>query len=175
MNKIRIVLVLLLGIYLMPVIAEDDYRVLNMSPFMWLDYSGDAGNTWVKVITNQNDWELFFQERFEKTQGEDKDYCGLLDDGPDCVDVSPIPVVNFEDEQVIIGGIGHISDREYLVVIDVNSEISEYLLITVAYLNSFCDPSPPFGVDSVAAITVAKTHKPIRASLVTAQINCQTY
>lgn len=167
MKAVTIVIASVFGL-LSSYVSADDFRVIDMGyKNIHKGYS-----PWMKMINNQLEWEIFYQELLEANEIGRLDYCGI---GPSdeayCVEPPPIPTVDFETHQVIIGGVGYRPVEERLVVSNVQT-LSDHRMITAVHLKytEFDGPTvpPTLNDDTLLVIEIPRSDLPISATLETA-------
>lgn len=127
----------------------DDYRVLDFK-----HYTIANEHPWIEIITDQTRWETFY---FEQLLGCIVAY-PFLDDGIDpCI--AEAPAVDFETEQVVVGGLGSKPSTAYdILVTSVESLTDEQRITVVDY--AWCVGLAVIDYP-MAAVVVPKTDNPV--------------
>jgi hypothetical protein len=130
-------------------IHADDFRVLDFKL-----YTVANEHPWMEIISDQTRWEAFY---FEQLLGCNQ-ASSLLADGVDpCI--AEAPVVDFETEQVVVGGLGSKPSTAYdILVSSVDSSTNEQRITVVDY--AWCVGLAVIDYP-MAAVVVPKTDKPI--------------
>jgi hypothetical protein len=146
----------------------DGYRVVELG--------GGSPNDvpWVRLVTNQYDWETLARESYAANGIDPVVFCDEVTISTDCVE--PPPVVDFETEQVIAGGLGLQGDSGHNLVVSnvMASQPSGYQYVNVMDIvaGAGC-VTLPVVTNPMLAIVVEKTNLPIKLSLFTATTNCE--
>ena len=170
MNKIKLASVIVLFLFTLRAHA-DDFKVLD------LEYTMPIDVPWIRIITNHVDWLSFYYELLSAQGIVPDESCGpgvdvLVPPAPDCS--PPAPIVDFDDYQIIVGGLGiRYNGSAKIVVSDVDATSSSALMINVIDLN----PSDECVVSTVinhpmAAVAVPRSDKPVNVSVEEATLRC---
>jgi hypothetical protein len=144
----------------------DGYRVVELS-------GSPSEEPWLRLITNQSDWENLARESYEASGIDPVIFCSEISYETDCVE--PPPFVDFETEQVIVGGFGTRPDDGYDIVVSnvLTSPLSGYQYVTVyeTVYGAGCVALPVI-TNPMIAIVVEKSGLPIKLSFSTATYDC---
>jgi hypothetical protein len=130
-------------------IQADDFRVLDLKL-----YTIANEHPWIEIISDQTRWEEFY---FEQLLGCNPVY-PLLTDGIDpCI--AEAPAVDFETEQVVVGGLGSKPSTAYdILVTSVESYTDEQRITVVDY--AWCVGLAVIDYP-MAAVVVPRTDNPV--------------
>jgi hypothetical protein len=130
-------------------IQADDYRVLDLK-----QNRITHKYPWFEVITDQTHWERFY---FEQLLGCNQFYPFLVDGNDPCT--ADAPLVDFETEQVVVGGPGAKPSSAYSIhVIDVDSSTDEQRITVLEYARCIGLAVITYPIE---AVVVPRTDKPI--------------
>ncbi|SDY34599.1 hypothetical protein [Nitrosomonas halophila] len=127
-----------------------------------LPYALRSDAPWIRIIQTQEEWESLYQQMLA-------DNLLILDE------VEPAPLIDFQNFQLIAGGLGmrpHIGDR---LLIESVHELEDEIIIQVLEVRrtGYCIVLPALSYPS-ATILIRKTHKPIRISSAIATDDCDS-
>lgn len=125
-----------------------------------LPYALRSDAPWIRIIQTQEEWESLYQQI-------------LADNLLVPAETEPTPLIDFQNFQLIAGGLGvrsHTGDR--LLIEDVH-ELEDAIIIQVleARRAGYCIVLPALSYPS-ATILIRKTHKPIRIASAVASDDC---
>ncbi|MEW8250930.1 MAG: hypothetical protein AB2740_11870 [Candidatus Thiodiazotropha sp.] len=146
----------------------DGYRVVELGG------GSPSDIPWVRIVTNQTDWEDLARESYATDGMSPVVLCGDTPMGIDCME--PPPAVDFETEQVVVGGLGLQPDSGHTMVVSnvFASESSGYQYVGVTDIvpGSGC-ATLPVVTNPMIAIVVEKTGLPLRLGFSIATTNCE--
>ena len=100
------------------ILAQDENSIFSHS-ILKLPFEPKRDNAWSEVITSESQWVLFYSKLINENSFTTIDYV--------------IPKIDFENYQVITGGLGDtLSLSDFLLIREVN-ELADVILITVVY------------------------------------------
>ena len=145
----------------------DAYRVVELG-------GGSPSDVpWVRLITNQYDWETLVRESYGADGIDPVVFCNDVPVSTDCVE--PPPVVDFETEQVIAGGLGLQADSGHRLVVSsvMASRPSGYQYVYVADIvaGAGC-VTLPVVINPMLTIVVEKMNLPVKLTFFTTTTTC---
>jgi hypothetical protein len=162
MNVLRISTAIL--IYLTSLTASaEEFRVLDLAP-----YSIQSDTPWMQVITDREQWLNFYYARllgcptvYPTAIPPETDPCAL-----------PEPLIDFETQQVVVGGLGAKPSTAYsLLISGVSiSEDGQEVIQVIDYERCLGLTVIDY---PMAAVVVSNTGLPIRVNVVEAREKCE--
>ncbi len=127
----------------------DDFRVLDLG-------SSEITNNhpWMEIIADQASWEEFYFERLLQCQVANT---SLVDENSPCY--GQAPTVDFETEQVVVGGLGSKPSTAYDILVSSVDSTTDEQRITVIDFN-WCVGLTIIDYPT-AAVVVPRTEKPV--------------
>jgi hypothetical protein len=142
-------------------IQADDFRILDLKR-----YTITNENPWVEIISDQTRWEEFY---FEQLLGCNQVH-PLLTDGIDpCI--AEAPAVDFETEQVVVGGLGAKPSTAYeILVTSVENYTDEQRITVVDYARCVGLAVIDY---PMASVVVPRTDNPISVHVEQGAATCE--
>jgi hypothetical protein len=146
----------------------DDFRVVTLGG------SSPSDLPWSRLITTQYDWETLARESYAADDVGPVVFCDQVPTSIDCVE--PPPVVDFDTEQVIVGGLGLQGDSRHILAVSnvVARQSSGYQYVNIMHLvaGAGCTTVPEVS-NPMLAVVVQKTELPIKLSLFSTTTDCE--
>jgi hypothetical protein len=145
----------------------DDFRVLDLEYNMPLEFP------WMRVISSDLEWWDFYTDMIAAQIIELEDICD-----PDSLDLDecepPPPPVDFEHQQIILGGLGvRLQGASKIVVSGVDSISDDQLNINVLDINPSLECVTTAVISyPMVAIAIDRSDKPINITVEEATLNC---
>jgi hypothetical protein len=168
-NKFRLIALIILCVFTFRSHA-DDFKVLD------LEYSMPIDVPWIKVISTNLEWLEFYFDLLAANGIDVDNFCDPQ--STDMVECSPPPPpVDFEYNQIIVGGLGiRYQDASRIVVSEVDSIRDDKLNINILNANPSdeCVTTTLAVINHpIAAIAVLKSDKPINVTVEDVTLHCR--
>lgn len=127
----------------------DDYRVLDLG-----SSTIASEHPWIEIIADRTSWEAFYFEQLLQCQVA---FPSLVDENSPCN--AQAPAVDFETEQVVVGGLGSKPSTAYdILVTSVDSSTDEQRITVLDF--TWCVGLTVIDYP-MAAVVVPRTEKPV--------------